>query len=78
MTAEAFRQKIRGMAAPANPTEAQVEELIKGWIDYFTVLYIPEDQWLKQFEDYMRMRVWVGSISLVAPKIALHLGAEEE
>ena len=68
---ESLRQKIRDLAALANPTSEQMQHIIDGWDIYFWMVSLGTDrQQAIEFDTIMRARVYVGIISIVAPSPA--------
>lgn len=67
-----FRTKLIAMAAPANPSAEQIQELWVDWLAYFHVMQIPIQKQIEEFDSIIRMRASLGEISLLAPKLFLN------
>lgn len=61
-------RNLREMAALASPTDAEVEELLRGWTRLFAALQLTTDaDQDREFARIIRARVSVGEISVLAP-----------
>ena len=62
-------QKIRDLAACANPTEDRIDTILKEWDYYFGRLSVSIPEQEAEFDGVMRARVANGVISIVAPRV---------
>lgn len=67
MTVE-LKRKIETMLSAAHPPTEHVEQVISGWDDYFFRMYIPPEDEIEEFDDIIKWRVTLGSMSVEAPE----------
>jgi len=62
-----LKERLEGLAQAAKPTQEQLDQLIQGWDTYFRAMNIKESEQENEFSSFMRMRISIGCISIVAP-----------